>query len=95
MHGWIWAFAYFLYLPYTVTFVVYDLLTPVFPGISAYRASLERLLPVGIVLIVVSPLPLVLVGFGVLAVAQLAAMLVLAGGDATRMPACRSGRTPA
>ncbi len=32
MHGWIWAFAYFLYLPYTVTFVVYDLLPPVFPG---------------------------------------------------------------
>ena len=56
VHGWIWAFAYFLYLPYTVTFVVYDLLTPVFPGISAYRASLELLLPVGIVLIVVSPL---------------------------------------
>ena len=35
VHGWIWAFAYFLYLPYTVTFVVYDLLPPVFPGISA------------------------------------------------------------
>jgi amino acid transporter len=78
-HGWIWAFAYFLYLPYTVTFVVYDLLTPVFPGISAYRASLELLLPVGIVLVVISPLRLVLVGFGLLAVAQLAGMLVLAG----------------
>jgi amino acid transporter len=79
VHGWIWAFAYFLYLPYTVTFVVYDLLTPVFPGISAYRGSLELVLPVGIVLIVLSPLPLVLVGFGMLAVVQLAAMLVLAG----------------
>ena len=41
VHGWIWAFAYFLYLPYTVTFVVYDLLPPVFPGLTAYR-SLAR-----------------------------------------------------
>jgi hypothetical protein len=32
-HGWIWAFAYFLYLPYTITDVVYDVLTPVFPGL--------------------------------------------------------------
>jgi hypothetical protein len=36
--GWIWALAYFLYLPYTVTFVVYDLLAPVFPGIAPYRS---------------------------------------------------------
>jgi amino acid transporter len=77
--GWIWAFAYFLYLPYTVTFVVYDLLTPVFPGVSAYRASLEILLPVAIVMVALSPVRLVLAGLGVLAVAQLAAMLVLAG----------------
>jgi amino acid transporter len=77
-HGWIWAFAYFLYLPYTVTFVVYDLLPPVFPGISAYRASLELVLPVVIVVIVLSPLRWVLAGLGVLAVAQLVAILVLA-----------------
>ena len=32
VHGWIWTFAYFLYLPYTITFVVYDLLAPVFPA---------------------------------------------------------------
>ena len=35
--GWIWAFAYFLYLPYTVTYVVYDVLPPIFPGIAPYR----------------------------------------------------------
>jgi amino acid transporter len=79
VHGWIWAFSYFLYLPFTVTFVVYDLLTPVFPGISAYRASLELVLPAAIVLVALSPVPLVLAGLGVLAVAQLVAMLVLAG----------------
>lgn len=78
VHGWIWAFAYFLYLPYTVTFVVYDLLAPVFPGIDAYRSSLELVLPVAIVLFVLAPLRLVLAGLGVVALAQIAAMLVLA-----------------
>lgn len=77
--GWIWAFAYFLYLPYTVTFVVYDLLAPVFPGITAYRAALELALPVAIVLIVLAPVAAVLIGIAALAVAQLAGMLALAG----------------
>jgi amino acid transporter len=77
-HGWIWALAYFLYLPYTVTFVVYDLLPPVFPGISAYRSSLELILPVVIVAVALSPVRLVLAGLGALAAAQLVAMVVLA-----------------
>jgi amino acid transporter len=78
-HGWVWALAYFLYLPYTVTFVVYDLLPPVFPGISGYRSSLELLLPVALVGLVLLPLRVVLACMGLLAVAQLAVMLVLAG----------------
>jgi amino acid transporter len=78
-HGWVWALAYFLYLPYTVTFVVYDLLPPVFPGISGYRSSLELLLPVALVGLVLLPLRVVLACVGLLAVAQLAVMLVLAG----------------
>lgn len=78
-HGWIWALAYFLYLPYTVTFVVYDVLQPVFPGIHSYRATLELLLPAALVLFVFAPVRLVLVGLGVLAAAQLVALLVLAG----------------
>jgi len=77
-HGWIWAFAYFLYLPYTITQVVYDVLTPVFPGVRPYRSALELVLPVLIVMLVLLPVRLVLVPLGVLAVAQLAAMLVLA-----------------
>jgi len=79
VHGWIWALAYFLYLPYTVTFVVYDLLTPVFPGISAYRSSLELVLPVALVLVALAPLRAVLAGLGVLAAAQLAVLPVLGG----------------
>src|SRR5713226_6690879 len=86
-HGWIWALAYFLYLPYTVTFVVYDLLPPVFPGISDYRTSLELVLPVALVVVVLAPLRFVLAGLGLLAAAQLAAMLVLAGFEFSRTSA--------
>src|SRR5262249_51105149 len=78
IQGWVWAFAYFLYLPYTVTFVVYDLLPPVFPGISPYRASLELLFPVGLVIFALAPVRWVLAVLGLLASAQLVAMLVLA-----------------
>lgn len=78
-HGWIWALAYFLYLPYTVTFVVYDLLAPVFPGIAPYRSSLELALPVGLVLVALAPLRAVLAGLGVLGAAQLVLLPVVGG----------------
>ena len=52
----IWAVAYALYLPYTVTFVVYDLLPVVVPGIKPYRAALELVLPVLLALLVLAPL---------------------------------------
>jgi amino acid transporter len=77
-HGWIWSLAYFLYLPYTITFVVYDLLTPVFPGIEPYRSALELVLPVAVVLFVFLPVAVVLAVLGVFAAAQLVAMVVLA-----------------
>ena len=77
VHGWIWALAYFLYLPYTVTFVVYDLLTPVFPGLAPYRGTLELLVPVGLVLVALAPLRPVLVGVAAVAVAQLALLVVV------------------
>lgn len=78
-HAWIWAFAYFLYLPYTITFVAYDLLPPVFPGVHAYRAALELLLPAAIVAFVFLPLRIVLGALGVLAAAELVALLAVAG----------------
>ncbi|MGZ4354699.1 MAG: hypothetical protein ACXVZ4_14285 [Gaiellaceae bacterium] len=76
--GWIWALSYFLYLPFTVTFVVYDVLAPVFPGIEPYRAALELLLPVAVVAAVLAPLRWCLAGLGVLAAAQLVLLVVLA-----------------
>jgi amino acid transporter len=78
-HGWIWALAYFLYLPYTVTFVVYDLLEPVFPGLHDYRAALELVLPVALIAIVFAPIRGVVAGLGVLAAAQIVLLLVVAG----------------
>lgn len=86
-HGWIWALAYFLYLPYTVTFVVYDLLPPVFPGISAYRSSLELVLPAALVAVVLAPVRWLLASLGVLAAAQVVAMFVLAGLEFSRTSA--------
>jgi len=79
VHGWIWAFAYFLYLPYTITFVVYDVLPPVFPGIVPYRWVLELFFPVAIVVLVLAPLRLALVSLLVVGLAQLVLLLVLGG----------------
>lgn len=93
-HGWIWAVAYFLYLPYTITFVVYDLLAPVFPGLTAYRGALELLLPVALVLVALAPVALVLAGLGVLAGAQLALLPVL-GGVALSHVGARLTQAPA
>jgi hypothetical protein len=78
-HGWVWALAYFLYLPYTITFVVYDLLGPLFPGVTPYRSSLELLLPVAVIALALAPLRLTAIVLGLVGVAQLGAMLVLAG----------------
>jgi hypothetical protein len=49
----IWSFSYFLYLPYTVTDVVYELLGEIFPGLEPWRPALEIALPVAIVALVV------------------------------------------
>ena len=73
----VWAVSYFLYLPYTVTYIAYDLLPIVFPGIGPYRAALELLMPAAITLAVLAPIRGLLSGVLALAAAQLALMLVL------------------
>jgi hypothetical protein len=67
----IWTVSYFLYLPYTVTYVVYDVLPLVFPGLARYRSSLELALPAAIFLLVLAPLRLVLGALALTAVGQL------------------------
>ena len=73
----IWIVSYFLYLPYTITYITYDLLPPVFPGIVPYRGWLEVLLPVGIVLLALAPLAISLAVLAVAAIAQMALVAVL------------------
>jgi hypothetical protein len=86
VQGWIWALAYFLYLPYTITYVVYDVLPPVFPGIVPYRRSLELILPVAIVLLVLAPVRWALVALLVVGVAQLGLLLALGGVTLHHVP---------
>lgn len=86
VHGWIWAFAYFLYLPYTITFVVYDVLPPVFPGIVPYRWLLELVLPVAIVVLVLAPVRWALVALLVVGLVQLVLLLTLGGVTLANVP---------
>lgn len=72
-----WAFSYFLYLPYTITDIVYEMLTVVFPGIEPWRPVLEVMLPVAIVgLVLLGTLPALRV-LAVSAVLQLGILVVL------------------
>jgi hypothetical protein len=73
----VWAFSYFLYLPYTVTDIVYEMLAGLFPGIAPWRWLLELTLPlalVGVVLLGTMPAMRVLFASAAL---QLAILLVL------------------
>ena len=73
----VWAFSYFLYLPYTVTDIVYEMLAVVFPGIEPWRPALELVLPIGIVaLLLLGTVPALRV-LAVSAVVQLAVLVVL------------------
>jgi hypothetical protein len=87
VHGWIWALAYFLYLPYTITYVVYDVLPPAFPGLVPYRWVLELTIPVAIVLLVLAPLRWALVSLLAIGLAQLVLLLVLGGVTLANVPA--------
>jgi hypothetical protein len=73
----VWAFSYFLYLPYTVGDIVYEMLAGLFPGIAPWRSVLELLLPVAIVgVVLLGTLPVLRI-LAVSAVLQLVVLLVL------------------
>ena len=94
MSGWlwctagIWAFADFLDLPYTITFVVYDVLPPVFPGIvldllgCSSSSSRSRSSSSSLRLCVSALVSLLVVGL-----AQLVLLLVLGGVTLANVPA--------
>jgi amino acid transporter len=71
----VWAISYFLYLPYTITDIVYQQLVDVFPGLEPWRWVLEITLPIGIVaLVLLGTIPALRVLF-VSAAVQLAIVL--------------------
>jgi amino acid transporter len=73
----VWIISYFLYLPYTVAYVVYDLLPVVFPGIGGLRPVLEILLPLAVVGLALLPIRTALLAVGGLALLQLALLTAL------------------
>jgi amino acid transporter len=77
VQGAIWSISYFLYLPYTVSYIVYDQLPELFPGIGPYRWVLQLVLPLAITAIVLLPLAVVFALFGAIAIAQLVLLLAL------------------
>jgi len=96
----IWSLSYFLYLPYTVTDIVYEMLADVFPGLAPWRAPIEIVVPVAIVGLVLTgtrPVLALLLGSAALQLVLVLALgvVVLAkvGAPATsftRVPAAHS-----
>jgi amino acid transporter len=78
IQGCIWTFSYFLYLPFTVTYLVYDQLPVSFPGIVPHQRLLELALPIAIAGALVAAERLVFVLVAVVAVVQVALTVVLA-----------------
>lgn len=79
VHGVVWIVSYFLYLPATVTAVVYETLPDLAPGIRPYRTTLELVLPLVFLGLVLLPLRASLAGVLVLAAGQLVLVLFLGG----------------
>jgi hypothetical protein len=89
LHGGIWVVSYFLYLPFTVTAIAYDVLPIGFPGLVAYRGWIQALMPVAIVALVVSAERAAFALIAAVAAIQVAVLIAFAvvlvdGGGADR-----------
>lgn len=73
----VWIVSYFLYLPYTIDYVVYDVLPAVFPRLGWGRPLLEIGLPLCIVGLALVRIRTALAVTAVVAVAQLGLLVVL------------------
>lgn len=71
-----WIISYFLYLPATITQVVYEILPVAFPGLEPYRGWLQLLLPIAIIAGLVLVERAVLITLGLVAVAQIIVLVV-------------------
>jgi amino acid transporter len=77
VQGCIWTFSYFLYLPFTVTYLVYEQLPESFPAVEHHQRLLELALPVAISLVLILAERLAIVLVAITAVVQVALTLVL------------------
>ena len=75
----IWIVSYFLYLPYTIYDINYEILGPVFPGLVPYQHSLELLLPLAICLFAFMSLRTSATILAVVGVGQLVLVAILGG----------------
>jgi amino acid transporter len=75
----IWTFSYLLYIVYTTTQIVYDLLPQVIPGERSWQTPLSLLIPVALVGVMVAGRTATLVTLGLLAAGQVAFAGVLDG----------------
>lgn len=70
-----WIVSYFLYLVYTVPYIVYDLLPAVFPQLNPYRLPLDIGIALLIAIVMLSPL---IAGLAVVAVVAVVQVLIAA-----------------
>jgi len=77
VQGGVWLVSYVLYLVYTVTQVVYDLLAPSFPALTQHRGQLLVLLPLLMVAGLLLAERLMFVLLAISAVAQAGLLLIL------------------
>jgi amino acid transporter len=75
----IWTFSYLLYIVYTTTQIVYELLPQVLPGETSWQTPLALLIPLAIVGVMVAGRTAALVTLGLLAAGQVAFAAVLDG----------------
>jgi amino acid transporter len=78
MQAVIWTVSYLLYLVYTTVYVVYDVLPSVLPGVRPYRSTLEVAIPIALAILVVVGRSPAIVALCVLAVGQVALVVLLA-----------------
>ncbi len=75
----IWTFSYLLYIVYTTTQIVYELLPQVMPGEASWQTPLALLIPLAIVGVMVAGRTAALLTLGLLAAGQVAFAAVLDG----------------
>jgi len=79
LHGVIWTVSYFLYLPFTITGLVFDVLPVAWLGASDHRAALQLAMAVAIVALVVLADRLAIVLLALLAVVQVVVVAAYGG----------------